>query len=56
MPNLFSNRSLLQAAELFTRLYVFIFLNIYGLGKIIGGQFHQRGHLSPEVASRAEHQ
>lgn len=53
MANFFSNRSLLQAAELFTRLYVFIFLNIYGLSKIFGGQFHRRGQLSPEMASRA---
>lgn len=33
------------------RYYVFIFLNFYGLGKIIGGQFYRRGNLPPEVAN-----
>lgn len=37
--------------ELAARWYVFIFLNIYGLGKIAGGQFYRRGHLPPEVAN-----
>jgi len=36
--------------ELTCRYYVFIFLNIYGLGKIMGGQFYRRGHLPDEVA------
>lgn len=36
--------------ELSCRYYVFIFLNIYGLGKIMGGQFYRRGSLPEEVA------
>ena len=36
--------------ELGARWYVFIFLNIYGIGKIVGGQFYRRGHLPPEIA------
>ncbi len=36
--------------ELAARWYVFIFLNVYGFGKILGGQFYRRGHLPPEVA------
>jgi len=37
--------------EITSRLYVFVFLNIYGLGKISGGQFYRKGQLPPEVAS-----
>lgn len=37
--------------ELICRLYVFVFLNIYGLAKLIGGQFYQRGELPAEVAN-----
>jgi hypothetical protein len=37
--------------ELTARLYVFIFLNIYGWGKILGGQFYRRGKLPEEVAT-----
>ena len=36
--------------ELVSRWYVFIFLNIYGLGKIMGGQFYRRGELPEEIA------
>jgi len=32
------------------RWYVFIFLNVYGLGKIAGGQFYRRGELPADVA------
>ena len=39
-----------RVIELAARWYVFIFLNIYGIGKIAGGQFYRRGHLPPEVA------
>ncbi|MGB5820969.1 MAG: hypothetical protein WBG90_15895 [Saonia sp.] len=35
--------------EYVSRWYVFIFLNFYGLGKIMGGQFHRRGNLPEEV-------
>ncbi len=38
------------AIELAARWYVFIFLNIYGFGKIMGGQFYRQGHLPPDVA------
>src|SRR5688572_13883855 len=38
-------------AELAARWYVFIFLNIYGVAKIAGGQFYRRGHVPAEVAS-----
>lgn len=31
------------------RLYVFIFLSIYGFGKLAGGQFYRKGQLPPEV-------
>ncbi len=33
------------------RIYVFGFLNIYGWGKMLGGQFYRRGQLPEEVAS-----
>lgn len=36
--------------ELVSSWYVFIFLNIYGLGKIMGGQFYRRGALPEEIA------
>ena len=36
--------------ELVCRWYVFIFLNVYGLGKIAGGQFYPKGQLPPEIA------
>jgi hypothetical protein len=39
-----------DAVELAARWYVFVFLNVYGLGKIAGGQFYRRGHLPEDVA------
>lgn len=36
--------------EIVSKWYVFIFLNFYGFGKIMGGQFYRRGQLPPEVA------
>lgn len=36
--------------ELAARWYVFLFLNVYGVGKIAGGQFYRRGRLPEEVA------
>ncbi len=40
-----------RVVELAARWYVFVFLNAYGLGKIVGGQFYRRGELPEEVAS-----
>jgi hypothetical protein len=40
-----------RVVELAARGYVFIFLNIYGWGKIAGGQFYRRGRLPEEVAN-----
>ena len=37
--------------ETVCKWYVFIFLNLYGIGKIMGGQFYRRGHLPEEVAN-----
>lgn len=37
--------------ELVSRWYVFIFLNFYGIGKIMGGQFYRKGEL-PEVVAQ----
>jgi hypothetical protein len=39
--------------ELAARWYVFVFLNIYGIGKIFGGQFYRHGRLPPDVAQTA---
>ena len=39
-----------KAFEFACRFYVFIFLNIYGTGKILGQQFYRQGSLPPEVA------
>src|SRR6266567_634754 len=39
-----------KTIELAARWYVFVFLNIYGTGKIHGGQFYRHGHLPPDVA------
>jgi hypothetical protein len=38
-------------AELGARWYVFLFLNVYGWGKLLGGQFYRKGNLPPEVAA-----
>jgi hypothetical protein len=40
-----------RAVEIAARWYVFVFLNVYGLGKILGGQFYRRGRLPEEVAN-----
>ena len=40
-----------RVVELMARWYVFIFLKLYGLGKIAGGQFYRRGRLPEDVAS-----
>jgi len=32
------------------RLYVFFFLNFYGIGKILGGQFYRKGEWPQDVA------
>lgn len=40
-----------KVLELASRWYVFIFLNVYGLGKIVGGQFYHSGRMPPEVAA-----
>ncbi len=37
--------------EIVCRWYVFIFLNFYGFGKIMGGQFYRRGQLPIDVAN-----
>jgi len=39
-----------RVIELAARWYVFIFLNVYGLGKIAGGQFYRQGRLPADVA------
>lgn len=39
--------------ERVSRYYVFIFLNLYGWGKIAGGQFYRKGALPEEVAITA---
>lgn len=38
--------------ELAARWHVFILLNLYGLGKLIGGQFYRKGELPAEVAAQ----
>lgn len=40
-----------QTVELAARWYVFIFLNLYGIGKLLGGQFYRRGRLPEDVAN-----
>ncbi|MEO6037416.1 MAG: hypothetical protein ABIQ93_03315, partial [Saprospiraceae bacterium] len=39
----------LLAVELAARLYVFLFINIYGLGKMADGQFHRAGRLPEKL-------
>ena len=39
-----------RVIELAARWYVFWFVNVYGVGKIAGGQFYRRGRLPEEVA------
>lgn len=38
-----------RTIELAARLYVFVFINIYGMGKMMVGQFHTRGHLPEQL-------
>jgi len=40
-----------KIVEIVCRWYVFIFLNLYGIGKIMGGQFYRKGQLPEEVAN-----
>jgi len=40
-----------EVIELAARWYVFVFLNLYGVGKIVGGQFYRRGRLPVDVAN-----
>ncbi len=40
-----------KAVEIAARWYVFFFLNVYGLGKIVGGQFYHPGRMPEEVAA-----
>jgi len=37
--------------ELAARIHVFILLNLYGIGKIVGGQFYRRGKLPEDMAN-----
>jgi len=39
-----------RVAERAARWYVFVFLNIYGVAKIAGGQFYRQGRLPAEIA------
>lgn len=41
-----------KALDLAARIHVFLFLNVYGLGKIAGNQFYRKGHLPPEIAEQ----
>ena len=42
-----------KALELAARIHVFLFINVYGLGKINGQQFYRKGHLPPEIAQQS---
>ncbi|PWH82858.1 hypothetical protein DIS18_11560 [Algibacter marinivivus] len=44
------NINLKHSIELAARIYVWFILSSYGLGKIVGGQFHRRGKLTEDVA------
>ncbi len=39
--------------ELAARWYVFLMLTIYGIGKLMGGQFYRRGFLPPHLTNKA---
>ena len=41
-----------KTLELAARWYVFFFLNVYGVGKIVGGQFYRRGRLPADVSTQ----
>ena len=43
-------KNLPKIAELAARLYVFVFINAYGFGKIMGSQFYRKGQLPPDIA------
>jgi len=47
-----NSSTLASTAEVAFRWYVFLFLNVYGLGKMAGMQFYRRGALPAEVAAR----
>lgn len=38
--------------ELAARLHVFILLNLYGWGKLLGGQFYRNGQIPPEIGQQ----
>ena len=38
--------------ELASRWYVCLMLNVYGWGKLLGGQFYKRGHLPKAIAAK----
>ncbi|MBA3682670.1 MAG: hypothetical protein H0W73_16135 [Bacteroidetes bacterium] len=40
-----------EVLEFVFRAYVFIFMSVYGLGKIMGGQFYTPERIPPQVAS-----
>ncbi len=44
------SKSFSEYYELSARIHVFILLNLYGFGKIAGGQFYRRGKLPAEIA------
>ncbi len=50
-PELPQRVPLQRVIELAARWYVFLFLNVYGFGKICGGQFYRRGRLPEGLAS-----
>lgn len=47
-----SRQKISYFVERAARLYVFLLLNVYGSGKIVGGQFYRQGQLPPEVATQ----
>lgn len=47
-----SNLHFSKITEWAARWYVFVFINVYGFGKIIGGQFHRHGHLPDAIAKQ----
>ncbi|MES3019148.1 MAG: hypothetical protein V4721_15280 [Bacteroidota bacterium] len=46
-----NNIRLKDIVELGCRLYVFIFLNVYGIGKILGAQFYTPKRIPAEIAA-----
>lgn len=43
-------KNLSHYIELAARIHVFLLLNLYGIGKIIGGQFYHKGALPADIA------